>query len=95
MQIEKSLIWNNVGCVYENEVDEKPGWLSGLALPSAQGLILETQDRVRVGLEQHEIKVSKPFRIVFIIVTGHNPGQTAGAGGGGGVILKISKNSIL
>ena len=24
----------------------QPGWLSGLALPSAQGLILETQDRV-------------------------------------------------
>ena len=25
----------------------QPGWLSGLALPSAQGVILETQDRVR------------------------------------------------
>ena len=24
----------------------QPGWLSGLALPSAQGVILETQDRV-------------------------------------------------
>ena len=24
----------------------QPGWLSGLAPPSAQGLILETQDRV-------------------------------------------------
>ena len=24
----------------------QPGWLSGLALPSAQGLILETRDRV-------------------------------------------------
>ena len=27
-------------------IEGKPGWLSGLVSPSAQGLILETQDRV-------------------------------------------------
>ena len=30
----------------QEDTKGKPGWLSGLAPPSAQGVILETQDRV-------------------------------------------------
>ena len=38
----------NVGEIMalENHRLGQPGWLSGLALPSAQGVILETQDQV-------------------------------------------------
>ena len=32
--------------MWERNKEGQPRWLSGLALPSAQGLILETQDRV-------------------------------------------------
>ena len=34
------------GIPLENQGTGQPGWLSGLAPPSAQGLILETRDRV-------------------------------------------------
>ena len=32
--------------IIKNKILVQPGWLSGLALPSAQGVILESQDRV-------------------------------------------------
>ena len=32
--------------IFKTEFRGQPGWLSGLALPSAQGVILETRDRV-------------------------------------------------
>ena len=38
----------------------QPGWLSGLALPSARGVILETQDRVPPQAPCMEEPVSPP-----------------------------------
>ena len=35
-----------MGVVLRAEVTGQPQWRSGLALPAAQGVILETQDRV-------------------------------------------------
>ena len=39
-------IKNKLGPRPQNPYPGQPGWLSGLALPSSQGLILETRDRV-------------------------------------------------
>ena len=42
---EQSGGWNQK-CLHQTRSTGQPGWLSGLAPPSAQGLIVETQDRV-------------------------------------------------
>ena len=48
-------------------VTGQPGWLSGLALPSAQGLILETRDWVPVGLPAWSLLVPLPVSLCLCL----------------------------
>ena len=49
-------------CILELEVGQ-PGWLSSLAPPSAQGLILETRDRVPRWAHCRELLLPLPLSL--------------------------------